>query len=107
MEKKYGGIPARRRIEAFAQAFLERLAGSQGSALSRHPQMAKSLFDFRFCENQLKKNKKARPQTRNSLERPSAWDGLSFLYVLIETRGGHRVSKGDSVSCGTRLRALP
>ena len=30
-----------------------------------------------------------------------------FFYFLVETRVGHRVSKGDFVSCGTRLRALP
>mgnify|MGYP000818284398 CR=1 FL=1 len=33
-------------FEAFAQAFLERLAGSQGRALSRPSQRAKSPFDF-------------------------------------------------------------
>jgi len=32
-------------------------------------------------------------------------DGLSFLFVLIETRVGHRVSKGDFARCGERLRA--
>ena len=37
--------PARRRNEAFAQAFLERLAGSQGRALSRVPQDTESPLD--------------------------------------------------------------
>ena len=39
---------------------------------------------------------------RNSLERPSLSDGLSLLYVLIETRDGHRVSKESSGLCGVR-----
>ena len=30
-----------------------------------------------------------------------------YFFVWVETRVGHRVSKGNSVSCGTRLRALP
>ena len=30
-----------------------------------------------------------------------------YFSVWVETRVGHRVSKGSSVSCGTRLRALP
>ena len=30
-----------------------------------------------------------------------------FFYFLVETRVGHRVSMGNFVSCGTRLRALP
>ena len=34
--------PGRSRNEAFAQAFLERLAGSQGRALSRVPQDTES-----------------------------------------------------------------
>ena len=36
--------------------------------------------------------------TRNTLERPSKGDGLSFLFVLVETRVGHRVSRGISPS---------
>ena len=30
-----------------------------------------------------------------------------FYESFIETRAEHRVSKGDSAVCGTRLRALP
>ena len=40
-------INHRTRIEAFAQAFLERLAGSQGSALSRTPQSPESPLETR------------------------------------------------------------
>ena len=60
--------PARRRNEAFAQAFLERLAGSQGRALSRAPQSAKLplLKPGVRPGFQLNPRFKARPQTRNS-----------------------------------------
>ena len=30
-----------------------------------------------------------------------------YFFIWVETRVEHRVSKGSSVSCGTRLRALP
>ena len=52
--------------KAFA-GLSRKAAGSQGRALSRAPQSAKLPFDFRFCENQPKRTKKARPQTRNTL----------------------------------------
>ena len=74
------------KIEAFAQAFLERLAGSQGRALSRVPQDTESPFDFRFCENQPKNKKKRRPQTAQyfahkvrSLGKANHSVGLSFF----------------------------
>ncbi|OUP59622.1 hypothetical protein B5F15_04170 [Butyricicoccus pullicaecorum] len=48
-----------------------------------------------------------------SYERPLAAGKLRilrdalFLFVLVETRVGHRVSKGNFAVCGQRLRALP
>ena len=81
-------------MEAFA-GLSRKAAGSQGRALSRTPQSPKSPFDSGQCRNQPKNNKKARPQTRNSLERPSKGTVFPFWLVLIETRGGHRVSKGE------------
>ncbi len=49
--------PARRRNKAFAQAFLERLAGSQGRALSRVPQDTNSPIDSRCPTRESTKNK--------------------------------------------------
>ena len=33
--------------------------------------------------------------------------GERFFYFFVETRVGHRVSKGDFARCDGRLRALP
>ena len=90
------------KIEAFAQAFLERLAGSQGRALRRAPQSAESPLDFRFCENQPKNKKKAPSadgamlRAQSALIRKDRPLGRSFLFlfVLIDSRVGHRESKG-------------
>ena len=63
--------PARRRNEAFA-SLSRKAAGSQGRALSRPSQRAKSPFETR-CPTRvsIKLSFSARPQTRNSL-RPMA-----------------------------------
>src|SRR5699024_452027 len=53
--------------EGFAQAFFKRLAGSQGSALSRPSQRAKSPFDSGFGRNQPKIIQSARRSEQASL----------------------------------------
>ncbi|MFQ6831458.1 hypothetical protein [Butyricicoccus pullicaecorum] len=75
------GKPARRRIKAFAGLF-QKAAGSQGSALSRHPQMAKPPLDSgQRPESTKMKKKSASRRTRNLWkDRPV---GRSFLFVCF------------------------
>ena len=85
------GNPPRGRNEAFAQAFLERLAGSQGSALSRHPQMAKCPFGFGQRPESTKINKKRDSQVaqysaadgRSWKDHPNGWSFLLYPFLRI------------------------
>ncbi|OUP52659.1 hypothetical protein B5F17_08105 [Butyricicoccus pullicaecorum] len=81
-------------------------------SLEAEPQVARRngrnpLLIFALAKINKMRKKKRRPQTAQSLERPTIRLVFPFLFVLIETRVGHRVSKGNSGLCGVRLRALP
>ena len=81
-------INHRTKIEAFAQAFLERLAGSQGRALSRVPQDTESPLETR-CPTRvsIKTNKKSASADAqlsgapSALIRPNPLDWV-FLFAL-------------------------
>ena len=80
-------IPPAGEMEAFAQAFLERLAGSQGRALRRCPQTAEFPFETR-CPTRvsIKANKKERPSLLDGLSKRlrDLWVALLFL-VLVDS----------------------
>ena len=72
--------------EAFAQAFLERLAGSQGRALRRAPQSAEPPFDFpdlpRGKINQNKKNNRVPQDAKSFAHKVRSWERPSFRTVF-------------------------
>ena len=80
-------------MEAFAQAFLERLAGSQGRALSRGSQAAKSPFETR-CPTRVSTKLLflARPQTRKAFR--SLRRAIKTKVKLISPCGGRGNQRG-------------
>ena len=92
-QKTISTAPLLKVSPAFSKA-----AGSQGRALRRAPQSAEPPFDFpdlpRGKINQNKKNNRV-PQDAKSLERPTIRLVFPFLFVLIDSRVGHRESKGE------------
>jgi len=109
------------RNEAFAQAFLERLAGSQGRALSRTPQSPELLLETRCparVSTQTYKKGKTVPLDGLSHERTLCAKSISlaaasdYFFILVDFRksenqkGVSRSAERDSGQRCPRVRAL-
>ena len=99
------GSAVSQNYEAFAQAFLERLAGSQGRALRRVPQDTESPLDFRLAKINKNKKEKRIPQDAQSLERPSERTVFPFcLFELIPgTDTGNQKGISHPAGCDSGL----
>ena len=71
-------------------------------SLKSHPAGCEIPFLIFAVRKSTKIKRQSASADAQSLGKTVRRDGLSFLFVLIETRGGHRVSKGNSGLCGVR-----